>query len=185
MPSASQPSFIRTVASAIANKGGPMRRLFYLLALLVMASSTWAQNESQLGADFRKERASFSDSCSSLKSLLGCAQVLVTDHPIHIAVGSIAPQNGFGAGLAFVAHYTPNESWRLSWNADAVGSINGSWRAGTIYRANSVRVPTETPGLVRSVMSDEGESRAESILRGDASNGDVDRMIGNENLCAS
>ena len=87
-----------------------MRRFFSLFVLLALASPILAQHESQLGADFRKERASFSSSCSHFKSILGCAQVLFTDHPLHIAVGSIAPQNGFGAGLAFVAHYTPNES---------------------------------------------------------------------------
>ncbi|MBZ5599471.1 MAG: hypothetical protein LAN83_14255 [Acidobacteriia bacterium] len=48
----------------------------------------------------------------------------------HIAAGSIAPQNGFGLGPAFVSHYTPNESWRLNWSVDGVGSTNGSWRAG-------------------------------------------------------
>ena len=31
---------------------------------------------------------------------------------------------------AFVTHYTPNESWRLSWNLDAVGASSGAWRAG-------------------------------------------------------
>jgi len=61
--------------------------------------------------------------------------VLFTDHPLHIAAGSIAPQNGFGVGAGFVSHYTPNESWRLSWNADAVGSFNGSWRAGVFMKA--------------------------------------------------
>ena len=112
-----------------------MRRLFVSLFLLALASPLWAQNESRLGADFHKERASLSGSCSSFKSILDCAQVLFTDHPLHIAVGNIAPQNGFGAGLAFVANYTPNETWRLSWNADAVGSINGSWRAGAYMKA--------------------------------------------------
>ena len=118
-----------------------MRRVSYLLVLLAIASPVWAQNESKLGADFRKERASFSGSCSSFKSILSCAQVLFTDHPLHIAVGSIAPQNGFGAGLAFVAHYTPNENWRLSWNADAVGSMNGSWRAGVYMKG--IYIPTK------------------------------------------
>ena len=117
-----------------------MRRFLVPIVLLALASPLRAQNESKLGADFRKERASLSGSCSSFKSILDCAQVLFTDHPLHIAVGSIAPQNGFGAGLAFVAHYTPNENWRLSWNADAVGSINGSWRAGVYMKG--IYIPT-------------------------------------------
>ncbi len=112
-----------------------MRRFLLASMLLVLAWPLYAQGESKLGADFRKERASFSKDCSSFKSFLNCAQDLFTDHPLHIAVGSIAPQNGFGAGLAFLAHYTPNETWRLSWNADAVGSMNGSWRAGAYMTA--------------------------------------------------
>lgn len=112
-----------------------MRRSIFLVVSLALASPLCAQSESKLGADFRKERASFSKDCSSFKSFLNCAQDLFTDHPLHIAVGSIAPQNGFGAGLAFVAHYTPNETWRLSWNVDAVGSNNGSWRAGAYMNA--------------------------------------------------
>jgi len=69
------------------------------------------------------------ESCFAFKTFLSCAEELFTGKPIHIAVGSIAPQNGFGAGLAYLGHKT-TESWRTSWNADAVGSINGSWRAG-------------------------------------------------------
>src|SRR5690242_3411518 len=110
-----------------------MRRT--LLMLLLLAATSASAQESKLGADWRKESASFSADCSSFKSFVDCAQVLFTDHPLHIAVGSIAPQNGFAAGPAFVAHYTPNESWRLNWNVDAVGSINGSWRAGAYMKA--------------------------------------------------
>jgi hypothetical protein len=100
--------------------------------------------ESGLQADFRGERDRFEQSCTKFdfKSLASCAQVLFTDHPLHIATGSIAPQNGFAAGAAFVAHWTPNESWRLNWNADAVASPNGSWRAGVYMKA--IRVPTRT-----------------------------------------
>jgi hypothetical protein len=111
------------------------RKTLFLLLLLVMAAPTWAQNETKLGADFRKEGASLRSDCGSFKSILDCAEVLFTDQPVHIAVGSIAPQDGFGAGVAFVTHYTPNESWRLNWDADAVGSSNGSWRAGVYMKA--------------------------------------------------
>ncbi len=67
--------------------------------------------------------------------------MLLTDHPLHIAVGSIAPQNGFGAGGAYVGHYTPNELWRTSWDADAIASDNGSWRAGFYLKA--IHTPIE------------------------------------------
>jgi hypothetical protein len=101
--------------------------------------ASWAARgqESQLGADFRHEKEDFAQSCSGsfFKAVAGCAQDLFTDHPLHIAVGSLAPGNGFAAGPAFVAHLTPNESWRLSWNADAVASSNESWRAGVYMKA--------------------------------------------------
>jgi len=100
--------------------------LFWLAATVA-----WAQ-ESALHADFRREGEHFSEACGKfgLKTVAGCATELFTDHPLHIAAGNIAPQNGFAFGGAFVTHYTPNESWRLSWNMDAVASVNGSWRAG-------------------------------------------------------
>jgi len=69
------------------------------------------------------------ESCSSLKGIMGRAEEMFTGKPVHIAVGSIAPQNGFGGGLAYVGHKT-TENWRINWDSDAVGSINGSWRAG-------------------------------------------------------
>ena len=102
-----------------------------LIVLLLAGVAAFAQ-ESQLQADFRRESEHIKESCGtfSFKSIGSCAQELVTDHPLHLALGSIAPQNGFGVGVAFVTHYTPNESWRLSWNMDAVGTANTSWRAG-------------------------------------------------------
>jgi hypothetical protein len=116
-----------------------------LLWLMFTAIAVPAQaQESGLQADFRGEGERLKKSCFSFdfKSLGSCAQVLFTDHPLHIAAGSIAPQNGFGAGAAFVAHWTPNETWRLNWNADAVASPNGSWRAGIYMKA--IRVPTRS-----------------------------------------
>ncbi len=68
------------------------------------------------------------ESCGAFK-ILPCAEELFTRKPVHIAVGSIAPQNGFGAGLAYLGHKT-TDNWRIGWNSDAIGSINGSWRAG-------------------------------------------------------
>ncbi|MGB7846902.1 MAG: hypothetical protein WBL63_14905 [Candidatus Acidiferrum sp.] len=114
-----------------------MRARILLIVLLATAATARAQDESKLGADFRGEGERFRQNCGvfNLPSIEGCAELLFTDHPVHIAVGSIAPENGFGAGVAFVTHYTPNEKWRLSWNTDAVGSINGSWRAGVYMTA--------------------------------------------------
>jgi hypothetical protein len=72
------------------------------------------------------------ESCGAFK-VLPCAEELFTGKPVHIAVGSIAPQNGFGAGLAYLDHKT-TDNWRVTWNSDAVGSINGSWRAGVYLK---------------------------------------------------
>lgn len=107
-----------------------MRRGLLILTWLA-ATVAWSQ-ESAMHADFRREGEHVKEACGgfSFKKAGGCAVELFTDHPLHIAAGSIAPQNGFGLGPAFVTHYTPNESWRLSLNFDVVGSTNGSWRAG-------------------------------------------------------
>ncbi|HXM23353.1 MAG TPA: hypothetical protein VN948_19005 [Terriglobales bacterium] len=115
-----------------------MRRSFLIVLLLAggsalaQESGSAAPRENQLQADFRRESEHIKESCGtfSFKTFFGCAEELATDHPLHLALGSIAPQNGFGFGLAFVTHYTPNESWRLSWDFDAVGATSGSWRAG-------------------------------------------------------
>ncbi len=119
------------------------------LLCLLLAAPMLAQNESQLAADFRHEGENFQASCLNpafnFGYIGGCAQLLFTDHPLHIAAGSLAPGNGFGFGPAFVAHYTPNENWRLSWNADAVATPNGSWRAGTYMTAVLIRHSVITP----------------------------------------
>jgi hypothetical protein len=114
-----------------------MRWRYLIVLLLVRASAAQTDpHESLLHADFRHEGAHIKEACGTLgfKALGGCAAELGTDHPVHIAIGSIAPQNGFGFGLAFVTHKTPNESWRLSWSADAVGAVSGAWRAGAYMK---------------------------------------------------
>jgi hypothetical protein len=107
-----------------------------LVACLALSAGAYAQ-EGQLGSDFRREGEALHEDCSSFsfESVASCADTLFTDHPMHIAAGSIAPQNGFGLGPAFVAHWTPNDSWRLSWDVDAVASTNASWRAGAYMTA--------------------------------------------------
>jgi hypothetical protein len=76
--------------------------------------------------------------------LLGCAAVLFTGQPLHIAVGSVAPQNGFGAGLAYVGHKT-TDNWRISWDSDAIASSNGSWRAGLYVKFVDTRMTAARP----------------------------------------
>jgi hypothetical protein len=86
--------------------------------------------------DDPSELSKFRESCGSFnfKEVGGCAELLFTGHPIHIATGNLAPQNGFGAGLAYVGFVRPSENWRPSWNADAVATPNGSWRAGMYFK---------------------------------------------------
>jgi hypothetical protein len=120
-----------------------VRTLSVIIAALALSTAAAFAQESQIQADFRGEATRFQQSCEdfSFKKIPGCADLLFTDHPLHIAVGSIAPQNGFGAGAAYVGHYTPNELWRTSWDGDAIASDNGSWRAGFYYKA--IHTPSE------------------------------------------
>jgi hypothetical protein len=121
-------------------------RSLALLGLILIATSASAQ-ESQFRADLRREAKQIGESCAELtaKAVAGCVVTLATGDPLHVAVGSLAPQNGMGFGVAFVEHYTPNERWRISWNADAVRSLAGSWRGGAYMKA--IHIPDE-PGVV-------------------------------------
>ena len=130
-----------------------MRKLPIIVALLLLPMVAARAQESEIHADFRGEATRFKQSCLdfTLKQIPGCANLLFTDHPLHVAVGSIAPQNGFGAGGAYVGHYTPNEIWRTSWDADAIASDNNSWRAGFYLKAihtpiEKIKVITTTSG---------------------------------------
>jgi hypothetical protein len=99
--------------------------------LLCMASTLAVAQESPLHAELRREGERVSEACGSFsfKAVPGCAYTLFTDHPLHIAAGSLPPQNGFGLGGAFV--WSKNtHNWRMSWDVDATGAISGSWRAG-------------------------------------------------------
>lgn len=108
------------------------RAAVILLLISLAAPSMKAQQpapSADTGPDNPSELYKLQHSCSNLKGLIDCGQELFTGQPVHIAVGSIAPQNGFGVGLAYVGHKT-TENWRVTWDSDAVASDNGSWRAG-------------------------------------------------------
>jgi hypothetical protein len=106
-----------------------------LLAVILFAvGSVQAQENppepsaAPLKVDAPGEVDKLKESCGAFK-IVPCGEGLFMGKPVHIAVGSIAPQNGFGAGLAYLDHKT-TDNWRTSWNSDGIGSINGSWRAG-------------------------------------------------------
>ncbi len=100
------------------------------------------QHETAVAAEFRLEGDRFHESCVHFNAG-SCAQLLFTDHPLHIAAGSLAPQNGFAGGPALVLHYDASK-YLIKWNFDAVGSANGSWRAGAYMKI----IPTAMKGVV-------------------------------------
>lgn len=111
-------------------------------AMLCWLSTLAVAQESWVHADFRREGERVAEACkiTSFMSVGSCAYTLFTDHPLHIAAGSMPPQNGFGLGAAYVAdRNTPN--WRLSWDMDVVGATSGSWRAGGYLKL--VHTPVE------------------------------------------
>jgi hypothetical protein len=105
-------------------------RLGTVLTLCLAAAPVFAQ-ESALHADFRREGERVSEACkiTGAKSVPGCAIALFTDHPLHIAAGSMPPQNGFALGGAFITGKN-TKNWRMTWDLDAVGSMNASFRIG-------------------------------------------------------
>jgi hypothetical protein len=108
-----------------------------LTSLLFLAAlSLFAQNENRVQRDFRVEGESLK-ACGkfNFSSLIDCGQTLVLGQPIHIAVGSLAPQDGEAFGLAFVEHKNFANEWRTTYDIDAQATLNGSWRAGGYMKA--------------------------------------------------
>jgi len=110
--------------------------------VVVLWVASAAAQESMLQAEFRREGERASDACKdfSFKTVPGCAYEIFTDHPLHIAAGSMPAQNGFGLGGAFVADKNTRD-WRMTWDVDAVGSTNESWRAGGYMKL--IHTPSE------------------------------------------
>jgi hypothetical protein len=127
-----------------------MRAHRFLSLALVAWTAAHAQNEGRLHRDFRVEGEAL-QACGkfSFGSLMDCGQTLVMGQPMHIAVGSLAPQNGFGAGLAFVEHKDFASEWRMNFDIDALATDNGSWRAGAYtkaYRLPGGAIHMQLPG---------------------------------------
>jgi hypothetical protein len=121
-----------------------MRIIIIIIACVLTAAPALAQGESTLGAEFRLEGEALKEDCKSFKTFVSCASTLATNHPVHVAIGSIAPQNGFAFGPAFVAERPIGETWRFSWSGDVVAAGGGAWRAGAYLKMvrTGVRLPT-------------------------------------------
>lgn len=104
--------------------------------LLLLSCELPLRAQQTSNPDNPSEFAQLGNSCNSFTfSKIGsCAELLFTGKPLHVAVGSLSPQNGFGAGLAYVGILKPSNEWRPSFNADAVATPNGSWRAGVYFK---------------------------------------------------
>ncbi len=117
------------------------------VCLLVLSPPAFAQNESAIGAEFRREREAVAHSCGdfSIGAVPACVYTLATTNPFHATFGSIAPGNGTGFGPALVGHHTPNEQLRMTWSTDAVVTPGGAWRAGAYARFVHSNVIAPTP----------------------------------------
>ena len=116
-----------------------------IVVLLSAPNLAWAQ-ESPLHAELRREGERVSEACGSFsfKGVPGCAYTMFTDHPLHIAAGSMPPQNGFGLGAAFV--WSKNtKNWRMSWDVDATAASGGAWRAGGYMKMVHTPHPAKNP----------------------------------------
>lgn len=120
-----------------------------MCAVVLAAPGTLAAQEGRLAAEFRREGEAFRENCGGEFDpgrILSCGTTVVTGKPLHLAVGSLAPENGFGFGVAFVTAHAPSENWRLSWSADIVRAFGGAWRAGAYMKI--VHTPVEPPVVV-------------------------------------
>src|SRR5262245_57065618 len=124
-----------------------LRRLA-VAALIASASLSGIARaqESPIAAEFRNEGSDIHRDCVENKSMVGCAATFFTDHPLHVSIGTIAPQNGVGAGPAVVWHWTPSTNWRWTGSGDAVWAASGAWRAGAY--ATIIRTKVDVPQVV-------------------------------------
>ena len=91
----------------------PLSVISLLLAFVApLGSAQQPLPSTSTGPDNPSEFYKLQHSCFAFKTIGDCADQLFTGQPIHIAVGSIAPQNGFAAGLAYVGHKTTTSESR-------------------------------------------------------------------------
>jgi hypothetical protein len=123
-----------------------MRRILLVVFLWAALCIGVRAQEPQQQNDFQREIQQFQTDCSAggLKAVINCTKDAFAEQPVHLAVGTVAPQDGFGVGPSFVeSRNTAN--WRLSLNSDAVISTNASWRAGAYLQAVFVKKAQTDP----------------------------------------
>jgi hypothetical protein len=128
-----------------------------ILLVYLTATSQGAGKQSQLGAEFSLQAGRIKAACRpGVSALYKCPIELFTDHPIHLAVGNLAPQNGFALGPAFVTHFY-NEDRDIGVSADVVRAPGGAWRGGVYFKLVLTRVPeTEVVPIGDHPSSSEG-----------------------------
>ena len=136
--------------------------LLWLACMFAINECAIAQ-ENWLQADFRREGERVADACKGgFKAAPGCAIELFTDHPLHIAAGSMPPQNGFGLGMAF-SESRNTKNWRMNWDVDAVAATSGSWRAGGYMTL--VHTPEVTIKVVEPAPSGSATAASENTTK--------------------
>lgn len=111
-----------------------MKACALIVAILLIPAMALADQATTLAGEIDNEVDHIKEDCGSIKTLHSCAATLVTDHPFHIALGSIAPLNGFGAGPAFVINRPVDDNWRNTFSADAIFASGDTWRAGAYFK---------------------------------------------------
>jgi hypothetical protein len=138
-------------------KRRPLIAAAVLAALLVPRALAQSGDESRIHSDFRREWLELHPCeqqqvkpCSEFAfgHLVDIGQTIVTGQPLHIALGSLAPQNGFAPGLAFVEHKDFASERRMTFDIDAVASTNLSWRAGGYLTTYKLPQSNQTIGVV-------------------------------------
>jgi hypothetical protein len=117
-----------------------------ILFVYLTAAGQAPGGQGQVAAELSLQRSRIADACTGgAKALYKCPIEFLTDHPIHMAIGSLAPQNGFAFGPAYVTHFY-NADRDISINADVVGTPSGAWRAGVYFKL--VLTPVAGTGVV-------------------------------------
>ena len=129
-----------------------MTRILWVLGLLAATVVQAGAQDPGSQNGLQREIQDFQKDCGEggLKAVIDCTKDAFTEQPIHLAVGTIAPQDGFGVGPSLVESRNTAD-WRLALNADAVVSTNASWRAGAylkvVFAKHAVTDPLAPKGL--------------------------------------